>query len=135
MPLAETAILSPLVHKMEEHRKSEAIDVHLVAIKPKLHAVSSFERSINAVYAKLRTDFVYPEVDRLYGVEGKAYFKITIAESGALQNVEAVASPSISLTDSFGQFMGLHFSTWSGGQNDDQSVATTFVLPISFKLQ
>ena len=112
----------------------EVLDVALADRKPSLLGQQDFNTSIKHLYAALRTHFNYPEMDRLYAVEGDAVFRVLIDAHGELQEVMVLKSPSEALAQSFVSFLKEGFKEWTPAQKNGRKIPTLIVFPIHFRL-
>lgn len=116
----------------KDHMNNTVFDATYTSAR--LPRAKSLEDSAIMVYKKLNKYFEYPEIDKLYGIEGRAAYQILINAEGNLVEINAIHSPSQRLTRSFKKFMSDYFSKWESAQVGNNDTSTSFILPVNFRL-
>ncbi len=89
----------------------------------------STNKLIETVFANVK----YPKEAREKGVEGTVYAKFTIEKNGSITHPEIIRSVGSGCDEEVLRVIG-QMPKWSPGKKDGQPVASSFTLPVKFKL-
>ena len=94
---------------------------------------ASYPGGMDKFYSYLQKTMKYPAVDRENNVTGKVYVKFIVNLDGSLTDVEAVRSPSQTLSDEAIRVVK-GSNKWKPGIQNGRPVRSYFTVPINFTL-